>query len=94
MSNKGNNPQDHGNPNFIVTFVIQGKSFPVNVNPNPPLSAAVHKALVDSGNQGSPDGWQVRTENGQLLDMTKSFQSQGITSPTKLFLSKGPGRGG
>ncbi|MBI1663938.1 MAG: DUF2604 domain-containing protein [Nitrosopumilus sp.] len=83
-----------GNPKFIVTFVIQGKEFPVEVNPNQPVKAGVVKALQDSGNQGNPNEWQVRTEGGAQLDMNKSFADQGITSPTKLFLSKGPGRGG
>ncbi len=83
-----------GNPNFTITFVIQGKDFPVNVNPNQPVKAGVVKALQDSGNPGSPDDWQVRTEDGKQLDLNKSFEEQGITGPTKLFLSKGPGRGG
>lgn len=83
-----------GNPKFIITFVIQGKEFPVEVNPNQPVKAGVVKALQDSGNQGNPNEWQVRTEGGAQLDMNKSFADQGITSPTKLFLSKGPGRGG
>lgn len=83
-----------GNPKFTVTFVIQGKEFPVEVNPNQPVKVGVVKALHDSGNQGNPDEWQVRTEDGKMLDQNKSFEEQEITGPTKLFLSKGPGRGG
>lgn len=83
-----------GNPKFTVTFVIQGKEFQVEVNPNQPIKAGVVKALQDSGNQGNPDEFQIRTEDGKQLDQNKSFEEQGITGPTKLFLSKGPGRGG
>ncbi len=83
-----------GNPHFKVTFVIQGENFDVDVNPNQSLKAGVVKALQKSGNPGNPDEWKVRTEGGTVLDMNKSFEEQGITSPTKLLLNKGPGRGG
>ena len=81
-------------PKFTITFVIQGESFDVEVNPNQPIKAGVVKALQQSGNQGNPDEWKVRTEDGKQLDLNKSFEDQGITSPTKLLLNKGPGRGG
>ena len=83
-----------GNPNFKVTFVIQGDNFDVDVNPNQPIKAGVVKALQKAGISGNPDEYKVRTEGGTVLDMNKSFEDQGITSPTKLFLTKGPGRGG
>jgi hypothetical protein len=83
-----------GNPNFTITFVIQGNEFPVEVNPNQKIKAAVAKALGQSGSGGNPDEWQVRTEEGKQLDINKSFEEEGIAGPTKLFLSKGPGRGG
>lgn len=82
------------NPNFTVTFVIQGQSFDVDVNPNQPVKAGVVKALQQAGVPGQPNEWTVRTESGQQLDQNKSFEDQGITSPTKLLLNKGPGRGG
>lgn len=84
----------HGNPNFTVTFVIQGQEFLIQVNPHQVIKAAVEKALAQSGNQGSTDGWQLRTADGRQLDINKKFQEEGITQPAKLFLSKGPGRGG
>lgn len=83
-----------GNPNFKVTFVIQGESFDVDVNPNQPIKAGVVKALQKAGSSSNPDEWKVRTEGGKVLDMNKSFEEQGITGPTKLILTKGPGRGG
>lgn len=83
-----------GNPNFTVTFVIQGQDFTVEVNPNQPIKTGIVKALQQSGNQGNPDEWKARTEDGKVLDINKSFSDQGITGPTKLFLNKGPGRGG
>ena len=82
------------NPNFKITFVIQGDSFDVDVNPNQPIKAGVVKALQKAGISGSPDEWKVRKDDGTILDINKSFAEQGITSPTKLLLNKGPGRGG
>jgi len=78
---------------ITIIFVINGQEFPVDVNLNQAIQAAVVKALQNAGIH-SPQGWEVRTENGIQLDLTKSFMDQGITSPTKLFLSKGAGRGG
>ena len=95
MSGQSSNQGTKGNaPRFQVIFVIQGREFPVTVNANQAIRGAVQQALQDSGNQGSADGWQLRTEDGHLLDLQQSFESQGITQTVKLFLSKGAGRGG
>ena len=79
---------------IILTFVIQGKEFPIEVNINQNIKGAVHKALKQANEQGSLEGWELRTEGGGLIDMNSSFIDQNIISPTKLFLSKGAGRGG
>ena len=79
---------------FLITFVIQGKEFPIEVNINQNINGAVHKALKQSDQQGSLEGWELRTEGGQLIDMNSSFKDKNIISPTKLYLSKGAGRGG
>jgi hypothetical protein len=84
----------HGNPHFTVIFVIQGKEFPIEVNPNQAIISAVAKVLAQSGNPGSTNEWKVRTEDGRILDTSKSFKDEHITGPTKLFLNKGTGRGG
>lgn len=82
------------NPRYTVIFVIQGKEFPVDVNPNRTIKGAVEHTLAEAGNPGSIEGWQLRTDDGRQLDLMKSFEDEGIIEPTKLFLSKGPGRGG
>lgn len=81
-------------PNFTVIFVINGKEWPVSVNANSPIKSGVSKALTDAGLAGDTKGWEARTEGGQKLDLEKKFSEEGITSPTKIFLSKGAGRGG
>ena len=79
---------------FEIIFVIQGKEFPIEVNINQSIKAGVHKALKQAGQPGSLEGWELRTESGKLIDMNSSYKDQDIMSPTKLFLSKGAGRGG
>ncbi len=48
---------ESGNPNFTITFVIQGNDFPVDANPNQKIKAGVAKALGQSGSGGNPDEW-------------------------------------
>ena len=76
------------------TFVIQGKEFIIEVNINQNIKAGVHKALEKAGLPGSHKGWELRTERGELIDMNSTWKDQNIISSTKVFLSKGAGRGG
>lgn len=94
LSNNNPSGPKGNSPRFEVVFVIQSKDFSVSVNPNQAVRGAVQQALQESGNQGSVEGWQLRTEDGRLLDLQQSFESQGITKAVKLFMSKGAGRGG
>jgi len=77
-----------------ITFVIQGKEFIIEVNTNQSIKAGVHKALEQAGQSGPHKDWELRTESGELINMDSSWNDNNITSPTKLFLSKGAGRGG
>ncbi len=79
---------------IVITFVIQGKEFPIEVNINQNIKGAVHKALNQAGQQGSIEGWELRTEGGKVINMNSSFKDQNIGDSIKLFLSKGAGRGG
>jgi len=79
---------------FEIIFVIQGKGFPVDVNINQSIKAGVHKALKLAGQPGSLEGWELRTESGEKIDMNSSWKDNNITGSTKLYLSKGAGRGG
>lgn len=77
-----------------INFVIQGKEFIIEVNINESIKAGVHKALEQAGQPGTHKGWELRTERGEIINMDSSWKDQNITSSTKLFLSKGAGRGG
>lgn len=69
---------------IVITFVIQGKEFPIEVNINQNIKGAVHKALKQAAQQGSIEGWELRTEGGEVIDMNSSFKDKNIISPTKL----------
>ncbi|KKM64064.1 hypothetical protein LCGC14_1505160 [marine sediment metagenome] len=79
---------------FEIIFVIQGKEFPVDVNINQSVKAGIHKALKLSGQPGSLEGWELRTESGEKINTNSSWKDSNISGPNKLFLSKGAGRGG
>ena len=79
---------------ITVTFVINGKEYPVEVNINSKVKQGVNKALKDAGIGGSLSDWKVKKEDGTEISLDKSWEDQGITQDIKLFLTKGAGRGG
>ena len=79
---------------FRVIFVIQGKEFPVEINPIQPVREGVVKTLQQLSISSDPNEWKIRTESGNEIYADKSFDEQEIKDSSKLFLNKGPGRGG
>jgi uncharacterized protein DUF2604 len=78
-----------------LVFVINGANFPLEVNKNESLEAAVARALGESGNSGRPPSeWQVRDSNGVLLETHRHIKDFGFTNGTRLFLSLAVGAGG
>lgn len=78
-----------------VFFVIQGKTATTVVDPSAPLEQDIRKALEQSGIDGGDAGlWKARTSEGRLLDNGRSLSGQGLSKSDKIFLDKGPGRGG
>jgi uncharacterized protein DUF2604 len=78
-----------------LIFVINGVNFPLEVNLNELLGAAVARALGESGNSGRPPSeWQVRDANGVLLETQRQLKDFGFSNGTRLFLSLAVGAGG
>lgn len=78
-----------------LIFIINGESFPVETNVNAPLSAAVERALSQSGNTGRPlSEWEVRDSSGVLLDTSRKVKDLGLKDGARLFLSLRVGAGG
>lgn len=87
--------EEKGSPQIEVTFVILGESVTAKYNPNMKLKGVVQKVLADTGNTGQPfPKWELRTEDGRILDMGKSFKEENISSGSNLFLSLKAGKGG
>lgn len=79
---------------ITISFVINGKEYPVEVNINSIVKEGVTKALKDAGIGGSPSDWKIKKEDGSDISLDKSWEEQGIIQDIKLFLTKGAGRGG
>lgn len=77
-----------------VNFVIQGGEFRVDVGIDDPVDKDIKEALKEAKVGETSDGWTARTESGKTLDGAKTLKEQGVTKPDKIFLNKGPGRGG
>jgi hypothetical protein len=84
-----------GEHKITLIFIINGENFSVETNINAPLTAAVQRALSESGNSGRPlSEWEVRDSAGALLDMTRTVKELGLTNGARLFLSLRVGAGG
>lgn len=78
-----------------VVVVVSGQPERLKVNVHQTLEHLVHEALQQSGNQGqAPSDWELRTEDGALLDQSQTVAAAGIADGTTLFLSPKAGAGG
>jgi len=81
--------------NIDVTVVVSGQPERLKVNVHQTVEHLVQEALQKSGNQGQPPSeWELRTEDGSLLDQTATVAAAGIADGVTLFLSPKAGAGG
>ncbi|HEY3462554.1 MAG TPA: DUF2604 domain-containing protein [Gaiellaceae bacterium] len=81
--------------NIDLTVVVSGQPERLKVNVHHTLEQLVHDALQRSGNQGqAPSDWELRTEDGRLLDPSLTVAAAGIQDGATLFLSPKTGAGG
>jgi hypothetical protein len=86
---------DKQKENIEVVVVISGQSERLKVNLHQTLEHLVHEALQKSGNQGqAPSEWELRTEDGSLLDQSSTAAAAGLHDGATLFLSPKAGAGG
>jgi hypothetical protein len=86
---------EHSQPNIDVTVVVSGQPERLKVNVHQTLDHVVHEALQRSGNHGQASSdWELRTEDGRLLDQTLTAAAAGIDDGMTLFLSPKAGAGG
>ena len=93
MSEQGKD-EKHGEKVEVV-IVVSGQPERLKVKANERLEHVVREALKKSGNQGQPPSeWELRTEDGRLLDQSQTVAEAGIHSGMTLFLSPTAGAGG
>ncbi len=81
--------------NIEVVVVVSGQSERLKVNLHQTLEHVVHEALQKSGNQGqAPSEWELRTEDGRLLEQGLAAAAAGLQDGATLFLSPKAGAGG
>lgn len=86
---------EHQVKNIDVTVVVSGQPERLKVNVHQTLDHLVHEALQRSGNQGQASSdWELRTEDGRLLDQSLTVATAGIHDGMTLFLSPKAGAGG
>ena len=85
----------HPQPNLDVIVVVSGSPHPVRINVHQSLEHLAKEALHGSGNVGQPPSdWELRTENGTLLNLDQSVQDAGLHDGQTLFLNPRAGAGG
>ena len=81
--------------NIDVTVVVSGQPERLKVNVHQTLEHLVHEALQKSGNEGqAPSEWELRTEDGRLLEQSATIADAGLQDGVTLFLSPKAGAGG
>jgi hypothetical protein len=78
-----------------LTVVVSGTAVEVTVNENAPLRTVIPEALKESKAVGrSPDDWELKDKDGNILDLDKKIEEYAFTDETKLFLSLKAGHAG
>ena len=80
---------------FEIEIVVNGKPEQVKVSFDQQIGEVVKAALKQSGNSGQPpEQWELRDQNGQVLDISKTVGVLDIKEGAKLFLNLKAGVGG
>ena len=86
---------EHNQQTIDVTVVVSGQPERLKVNAHQTVAHLVHEALQRSGNQGQASSdWELRTEDGRLLDQAVTAAAADIEDGMTLFLSPKAGAGG
>lgn len=84
-------PENH----LDLTIVVSGSPHAVRVNTHQTLEHVVREALHESGNVGQPpEDWELRLEDGSLLDQSVRVEQAGLHGGQTLFLNPRAGAGG
>lgn len=78
-----------------LVVVVSGVPRAVRANAHEPLRNVVRDVLRDSGDAGrNIDDFELRTEDGRLLDLATKLLDAGVKDGDTLFLNPRAGAGG
>lgn len=78
-----------------VVVVVSGVPRPARVNLREPIEHVVRSVLRDAGEQGrDPGDFELRTEDGRLIDLAIRAGDSGLVDGQTLFLNPRAGAGG
>lgn len=78
-----------------IAVVVNGQPTLVKGNVNAPLHTLIPKALEATGNVGQPpENWELRDQDGKLLDTSKKIGTFDFPADVRLFLNLKAGVGG
>lgn len=85
----------HEDHHIDVIVVVSGQPQPVRINTNQKLEKLVREALNSTSNHGQPPGeWELRREDGSLLEQNLRVGDVGLVDGMTLFLNPRAGAGG
>lgn len=86
-----NRPDNH----LDLVVVVSGVPRPARINAHEPLEHAVLEVLRESGDEGrDPGEYELRTEDGRLLELGAKAAAAGLVDGQILFLNPRAGAGG
>ena len=78
-----------------LVVVVSGVPRPIETNAHEPLRNLVRDVLRDSGDAGRAiEDFELRSEDGRLLDLASSGLDAGLVDGNTLFLNPRAGAGG
>ena len=78
-----------------ISVVVNGQLTVVDATEDDPVGAIIPDALRQTGNSGQPpDNWELRDDEGNLLDLNKTIGGYGFDDKVRLFLNLKAGVGG
>ncbi len=78
-----------------LSVVVSGQPVEVDVNPHQRIEHLIKEALRRSGNVGRQDeDWELKREDGSLLDPQTTVGDAGLADGVRLFLSPRAAAGG
>lgn len=78
-----------------LTVIVNGTPTQVRVEKDAKVEHVIIKALEQTGNKGQPpSNWELRTEQGAILEPHRTLEHYHIQSGARLFLNLKAGVGG